>query len=136
MTFVLDASLTMTWCFPDDSSLATEAVLDRLRDEEAHVPPTWLLEVANVLLVAERRQRIAPTEAVRFIQTLHALPIRIDVVRSIVKIAPLLLLARDYSLSPYDAAYLELAMSSGFPLATGDAQLRTAARSAGVRVIT
>jgi len=135
MAFVLDASMTMTWCFDDESTPASEAILDRLRDDEAHVPPVWLLEVANVLVVAERRRRIAPSEAVRFTQTLRALPIYIDDGHKMEAIAPLLEVARHYGLSAYDASYLELAMTTGFPLATGDARLKSAAISAGVLVI-
>ncbi len=43
-------------------------------------------------------------------------------------------LARRYKLSAYDAAYLELALRTGFPLATLDANLAKAASTAGVLI--
>jgi len=56
--FVLDASVTLAWCFPDEGSKHTEAILDLLADgAEAIAPPIWPLEVANALLVGERRKR-------------------------------------------------------------------------------
>ena len=48
------------------------------------------------------------------------------------RITPLLAVARQFGLSAHDASYLELAMTTGFPLATGDARLKNAATSAGV----
>jgi predicted nucleic acid-binding protein len=41
-------------------------------------------------------------------------------------------LARRYKLSAYDAAYLELALRMGLPLATLDAGLANAATTAGI----
>ena len=66
--FVVDANVTMAWCFEDEVTDDTEAVLDRLRSEQAIVPAIWPLEVANVLLVAERRGRISEAQINRFIR--------------------------------------------------------------------
>jgi predicted nucleic acid-binding protein len=43
-------------------------------------------------------------------------------------------LARIYGLSAYDAAYLELAMREGLPLATLDERLKIAANTSGVAI--
>ena len=101
-----------------------------LADEEAVVPALWQLEVANVLLVAERRGRITEAQATRFLDLLGSLPIRIEQFGG----DPMAILAaaRRHGLSAYDAAYLILAERLALPLATVDEQLRAACRSAGV----
>ena len=42
--------------------------------------------------------------------------------------------ARQHNLSAYDAAYLELAIREGLPLATLDNDLRKAAKTVGVKI--
>ncbi len=76
--FVIDASVAMTWCFEDEASRESDAVLDMLRDEDAVVPAIWPLEVANVLLVAERRGRLSEAKANRFLELLSQLPIDVE----------------------------------------------------------
>ncbi|MEZ5478319.1 MAG: type II toxin-antitoxin system VapC family toxin [Thiolinea sp.] len=58
--FVLDYSVTMTWCFADEQAGNHYAaqVLERMKTDAALVPRLWHLEVLNVLLVAERSRRI------------------------------------------------------------------------------
>ena len=75
--FVLDTSVTIAWCFEDEVTPYTEAVLDRLETTTALVPPVWQLEVANVLLVGERRKRLTQAQTARFVQLLRALPYRV-----------------------------------------------------------
>jgi predicted nucleic acid-binding protein len=133
MQLVIDASVTMAWCFEDEATPDTEAVLDRLQQDEAIVPPLWRLEVANVLLVAERRRRITEAQAARFVGLLGQLPIRID--PSAPDVSTLLGLGRRHGLSAYDAAYLALAERLAVPLATLDERLATAGRSAGVALL-
>jgi hypothetical protein len=59
-SFVLDASVTGAWCFEDQSTAYTDAVLEAvIKGAEALVPPIWRYEVANLLVVAERRKKIA-----------------------------------------------------------------------------
>jgi predicted nucleic acid-binding protein len=70
--FVIDSSVAMAWCFEDEASDATDAVLDRLNEECAVVPAIWPLEVANVLLVAERRGRLSEAQASRFLELLSS----------------------------------------------------------------
>lgn len=77
--FVLDASATLAWCFEDEATAWTDALLVRLKsDDEALVPAHWSLEVVNGLLMAMRRRRITKEQAARFFENLLALPIRID----------------------------------------------------------
>jgi predicted nucleic acid-binding protein len=132
--FVLDTSVAISWFFEDEAGEYTVAVLESLTEWEAVVPSLWPLEVANVLLVAERRRRCSEAEAARFIELLESLPIAVD--DDTARRAPhgTYQLAREYALTAYDAAYLELAMRLGAPLATLDRQLAEAAVKAGVTV--
>jgi len=132
-SFVLDASATLAWCFEDERTAPAASVLERLRDQEALVPPLWLLELANGLVVAERRGRITRAESTRFLGLVGELPIRIDQTSTLDLASSVMDLARQYDLSAYDAAYLELALRLGQPLATIDERLRSAADRAGVR---
>lgn len=135
MAFVLDSSVTMAWCFPDEATPFTESVFDRLWETEALVPAIWPLEVANVLLVGERGGRLATVDTARFLRVLQGLPITVDTETSSRAFGPILLSARQNSLSAYDGAYLELAMRQALPLATMDQQLRAAAARAGVPLL-
>jgi predicted nucleic acid-binding protein len=77
MPFVLDTSVAMAWCFEDEVTRYADRVLDRLAADAALVPPIWPLAVANVLCVAERRQRLRPADSARFTELLRALPITV-----------------------------------------------------------
>ncbi len=133
--FVVDTSMTMTWCFNDEKTPATDALLDQLQVMGAVVPAVWSLEVANALLVAERRRRVTANEATRLAHLLQSLPIIIDADGAANVFGAVLALAREHTLSSYDASYLELAMRQGLPLATQDTRLRTAATRAGVPLL-
>lgn len=134
MAFVLDASVTIAFCLSDEADPYANRVLERLRATSALVPAIWQLEVANVLLAAERRRRLAEADTARLLKLLAGLPIRMDVDWARVGWAPVLHIAREYNLSSYDATYLELAMREGLPLATSDRQLGAAAVAAGVAI--
>ncbi len=132
MRFVLDCSVTMSWLFKDEVDNYSESVLSLLRLQGALVPAIWPLEVANVLLTAERRQRVSEAQRVQFTELLVSLPIAVlnrAVDQTFNAILPL---AREHKLSSYDASYLELALREGLPLATRDHKLRLAARHCGV----
>ncbi len=128
--FVLDCSVGMAWCFEDEADRYVDGVLDRLVGEPAVVPPLWPLEIANVLVVAERRRRLRKSDSARFLELIGALPIEVD--SATPDPSHLLAVAREHRLSAYDAAYLALAMREGVPLATRDRALGKAARRCGV----
>jgi len=130
--FVLDASVTMCWCFTDEQNELSRHSLQALRDGEAVVPAIWTLEVANVLLIAERRKRLTRAESEQFLSLLEALPITIDICSIQAISSRILALGRDYQLSSYHAAYLAIAMQEGLPLATNDANLLRAMAMLGV----
>lgn len=133
--FVLDASVLPGWLFPDEVNTYTEAVLDRLRQTGAVVPEIWPLEITNVLLVGERRNRLTETQTVQFLRFLQSLPIRQAGGSSLAGMSSVLAVARQQNLSAYDASYLELAMREGLPLATEDDRLRASAQRVGVPLL-
>jgi predicted nucleic acid-binding protein len=135
MPFVLDASMTMSWCFADESTPASQRVLDLLLDSYAEVPALWSFEVANVLAVNEKRQRLTKAASAEFLQKLSGLDIRIDRSFPAMDGKLLLPLVWRYGLTAYDAAYLELAIRKGLPLATFDKELIAAAPLEGVKLI-
>jgi predicted nucleic acid-binding protein len=133
MPIVVDASVTTAWCFEDDATEQTDAILDRLRDDEAVVPNLWQLEITNVLLVTERRGRIGEAQVVRFLDLLSRLPIRIDAAPT--DVTAVLATGRRHGLTAYDATYLLLAERLAAPLATLNAKLGASARNAGVDLL-
>jgi predicted nucleic acid-binding protein len=131
---VVDNSVVMSWCFEDEKSDYADGVLSTLIDHEALVPLIWPLEVANVLLVAERRRRLSPANALRFLGLLRSLPIVVEGESLDQTWGEILTLARETGLSTYDASYLNLAIREGVPLATQDSALRRAARKVKVSI--
>jgi predicted nucleic acid-binding protein len=133
--FVIDASVTLAWCFEDESSAEADRVLARLEQEEALAPAHWPLEVANALRTAERRGRMDAAELPRLRTLLAALPVEVAPVELTTATGGVLEAARTYDLTAYGAAYLDLAVIRGLPLATVDARLRAACARAGVDVV-
>jgi predicted nucleic acid-binding protein len=133
--FVLDASIALAWCFADEAAPATDALLDRLADEEAVAPALWRLVVANALTMAERRGRLSVAGLTRSVGLLQRLAVAIDPKGSERAFPELLDLARSERLTVYDAAYLELALRLRLPLASKDAKLREAATGLGPTVL-
>ena len=135
MSFVLDCSVTMAWCFEDERTAATDALLERVIADGAQAPALWPVAVCNVPLSAVKRKRI-PADAVSVVaQRIAALPITVDAASADIVWSNTLQLAQRYALTSYDACYLELAQRKALPLATLDAGLRKAAVAAGVAVI-
>ena len=138
MSFVLDASVALSWLLEDagpGQAYAT-AVFDVLGDAEmqAYVPVTWGLELANVIAKSEGRSELPPARSQAFLASIEAAPILCDSATDEKSLHETLDLARRYRLSSYDASYLELALRSGLPLATLDADLRRAATTSGVKL--
>jgi predicted nucleic acid-binding protein len=132
--FVLDCSVAMSWCFEDEADAYADRALDALDKGEAHVPSLWLLETANVLIVSERRGRLTEADSSRFVELLMDLPIFVDEEAFAQSMPAMLAHSRAYGLTSYDAAYLDLAMRLGLPLATRDKSLQAACKKSGVKV--
>jgi len=133
--FVLDNSVVMSWCFRDADGGYADAVLERLAAAEALVPAIWPLEVANVLVAAERRGRLTEADSAHFLRLLSDLPISVHQEAPGRVTGEILALARETGLSSYDASYLDLAMREGIPLATRDEALGKAARRLKVPLV-
>ena len=136
MRFVLDNSVTMRWLFGDggvEDLAYANGVLDamEIRQAQAVVPSLWALEVANVIQRAEARGFLTEARSTEFIGLLQQMAIIADTETSRHALGDTLQLARRHKLSAYDAAYLELALREGLPLATLDADLRKATEASG-----
>jgi predicted nucleic acid-binding protein len=129
---VLDCSIVFSWFFADEANDYADSVAARFDSAEAVVPGLWPLEVANALVIGERRGRSTSAQAAAFLSRLASLPIAIDDQTAGVAWAGTLSLARAHRLTAYDAAYLELAIREGLPLASLDHQLLSAAEELGV----
>ena len=133
---VVDASVTLSWCFPDEQTDASMSVLDRLQSgEQALVPAFWAVEVLNTLLVGERRGRIKTEQTATFLDALKILNPALDYATLEQVAGPVQIICRDHRLTPYDALYIELAQRSGCPLATLDQPQRDAAGALGVHCL-
>lgn len=133
--FVLDSSVAMAWCFGDEATPAIHALLERMQAETAAVPAWWFIELANVLALAEHRQRISPREVARFIALIETFDLDIDHEAPKRAFGDLLPLCRTHRLTSYDAVYLELALRRQLPLASLDDSLRGAAKACGVELL-
>jgi predicted nucleic acid-binding protein len=131
---VVDASTALAWCFPDETSNYADGVLLSLEGKRILVPAIWSLEIANAVLVGERKKRLLRPEIRHFLSLLENLSLVQDAPPAGEHVSNVLPLAREHSLSSYDAAYLELSLRHGAPLATLDGKLRKAALKAGVRI--
>jgi predicted nucleic acid-binding protein len=137
MAIILDASVALAWLKDRDvPAEVTHAnrILHTIEAQEAIVPSLWFTEVTNGILMIERYGNVPTLTIVRFTQLIETLPINLDHVSPMALQSSLLLLARLYNLTAYDATYLELAVRTKCQLATFDRKLATAARSAGVHV--
>lgn len=137
MTFVLDNSIAMRWLFNDgevaEREYARFAAVALIKTN-AIVPSIWPLEVANVIARSEAKGQLFQRDANAFIDRLSNFRIDVDPDSSLFALSDTLRLARTFSLTSYDSAYLELSMRSGLPLATLDHKLKKAAGKAGVEI--
>jgi predicted nucleic acid-binding protein len=133
-TFVLDASVTLTWAFPDEMHPMATRAAELLEKGlgSARVPALWWFEVRNILLVSERRGRITAEGTAEFLQSIAPLEIEAEEAKNE---GSLFRLARKHRLTIYDAAYLDLAARGGIQIATLDKALRNAAVAEGIPLL-
>lgn len=135
---VLDASMALAWIFQRQKraeKVCADRALGLLGSVTALVPHLWHAEVANGLLVGERRKVVAEAQADDYLDQLYALPIASDDAVPQTRRSRVVSLARLCSLSVYDATYLELALRSSAVLATFDSKLAAAMRLSGGTVL-
>ena len=135
MSFVLDNSVALAWCFEDERTAATAALLHRVAETGVSTPMLWPLEALNGLLVAERHGRLDASRRHRLAGFLQALPITIDDETAGQAWTATAHLAERFGLSAYDAVYLELAVRNQLPLASLDRELRVAGRALGISLL-
>ncbi len=134
--FVLDVSACMPWCCEDETTPASEEMLEWAKQgSEWHVPSIWAWEILNAVGVAIKRQRIAADRGREFLEQLSTLNFKIDRGPQLQEFSRLHSLANRYQLTAYDAAYLDLALRLSLPLATRDDDLRKAAASEGIAIL-
>lgn len=135
---VLDGSFVLSVVLEDERS---ESILRAIRTIRAmpagsqYVPSHFWVEITNAMLMAERRKRISKEEMGRSLDAAFAIPVLTDDETNLRCPRETVRLAREFALTIYDAAYLELAIRHGAGLATVDRALACAARKAGVDVI-
>ena len=130
--FVLDCSVVLAWCLPDEQSDYAAQTLDLLLDQQAIVPPLWHLEVMNVLLMAQRRNRLEKDKISNILQTLSNLNISTDKKHIEINEPNFISFAVKHQITSYDAAYLYLAKRENIPLATLDKKMKQIAQNLGV----
>lgn len=132
MPFVVDASMIAAWLLPDEANPAADALLARMADERAAAPDLLAHEVRSLIAKAVRRKRVEPGDVdglVRRFEQLGVSDAGPGDARGVVA------LALKHGLTPYDAAYLDLAMDRMLQLASFDKELRAAAQAEGVAVL-
>jgi predicted nucleic acid-binding protein len=135
VSFIVDNSVALAWCFEDEQTPPIMGLLDRVAETGAFAPSLWPLEALNGLLTAERRKRIDSRQRHRLTSMLRALPITLDNETADQAWTTTVRLAERHRLSVYDAAYLELAQRRRLPLASLDADLIKAARALGMALL-
>jgi predicted nucleic acid-binding protein len=133
--FALDSSVALAWILPRQQTAKTKALLDQATEFGALTTALWPIEVANVLLIYERRRQITTAERISAIGFYADLPIETDTQTAERAWGTAFELALAHKLTIYDAGYLELSLRSGLPLATLDQALGKAASSLGVTVL-
>ncbi len=134
--FVLDASVVMAWCFPDENATVAQHVAGMFkRGDTAVAPAFWPHEVLNALLVGEKRKRISKELVRSFLDDLAMLPIVLEQFSAGIVFDRIQHLSREHGLTAYDAAYLDLALNTGLPLATLDEDLVRACKKVRARLM-
>jgi predicted nucleic acid-binding protein len=135
LSFVVDNSVALAWCFEDEHTQPIMDLLDRVAETGAVAPSLWPLEALNGLLMAERRRRLDTKRRQRLAGFLRGLPVKLDAETAEQAWTATARLAERYRLTLYDAAYLELAQRRKLPLATVDQDLIRAGKALGMTLL-
>ena len=133
---VLDASIVLSWCFPDENTILAQHIARRFTQGDTAVAPSfWPHEVLNALLAGEKRKRISKELTQLFLDDLAKLPITLEAAPARIVFDRIQTLSRTHGLTSYEAAYLDLALTNGLALATLDEALLRACEKAGATVV-
>jgi len=132
MDFILDCSVTMSWCFADELTLYSKKVRSSLEEYSALVPVLWKIEVSNCLYTAHKKNRISEAAEFYFLELLKELSIQVSSIQ--LQTSEILRICKEHKLTAYDACYFHLAITQNLPLATLDKDLRHAVLKAGGKI--
>jgi predicted nucleic acid-binding protein len=133
---VADASVVVGWLADEPTADRLEAAIRRsFAGLGMLVPSHFPFEVANALVMGERRGRWRPEHTKEWFEMLGRMRIVAELPPDHVALAKLAQLARDLTLTAYDAAYIELAARRRVPLLTFDSRLAEAAARKGVETL-
>jgi predicted nucleic acid-binding protein len=135
MSLVIDSSATLAWIYAEEATQNILQVFHRVTENGAWVPSLWCLEVANVLEMGVRRGRHDAAFRDASLSDLALLPIQSDPDTQAHAWSATLRLAERHRLTLYDAAYLELALRRGLPLASLARDLRAAATNERIELL-
>jgi predicted nucleic acid-binding protein len=134
--FIVDASIGFSWVHQGQATGDTDKLLEAVgAGAEVVVPTLWYLEMANVLLMAQRRHRLTAAQRKAALEKLTALQFMTDEEGARQAFGRTSELAEKHGLTIYDATYLELALRLSLPLATRDESLRSAAKQCGLKTL-
>lgn len=135
-SFIVDASVGFAWVYEEQATPKTDGLLNQVAaGATVVVPALWFLEMANVLLVAQRRHLLTAIQRKAALEKLTAMQFTIDEEGTRHAFGITSELAEKHRLTIYDATYLELALRRSLPLASRDEALKTAARRCGVKAL-
>jgi predicted nucleic acid-binding protein len=136
VVFVLDASVSIAWCFEDETTDEIKRVFRRLSTgDSAIVPAHWPIEVSNGLLLAQRRKRISPNLRSQYWDQFSELPINVDRPLDTSDVKRVLTISEKHGLTTYDGAYVDLALRQAAGLASLDTSMTRAAKAEGVALL-
>ena len=124
------------WVHPDQATTATDQLLDEVADGATVVVPVlWFVEMANGLLVLQRRRKITAAERRTALRTLSDLILVVDEEAGRVAFQKTSELAEKHGLTVYDATYLEVVVRRKLSIATRDSALKAAAKQCGLSIL-
>jgi predicted nucleic acid-binding protein len=134
--WVIDSSVGFAWVHPDQATSATDKLLEQVAAGAiVVVPALWFSEMANSLLILQRRKKITREERKIALETLSAMSLTLDEEATRAAFQNTSDLAEKHGLTVYDATYLELALRRDLPLASRDAALSMAAKRCGLKTL-
>jgi len=135
MVYVFDASFMAGLIIPDERNPDIDRMLISVGEEEVFVPQLFWYEMANIFQNLIRRKRYNHDEIRQFFPLLSAIRLTVDFETGADYTQEIVHLCREYNLSSYDAAYLELAKRKKATLCTLDDGLRDIAGKYHVAVL-
>ncbi len=132
MAFILDASVAVAWVVAKQATAYSRTIRLRAKREPYHAPALWRLEVVNVIGTLVRRGSLSAEAGRTAVDILERVqPVTHD---PVIALTELFDVTQRHNLSAYDASYLALAHELKLPVACSDGKLRSALKSAGVKL--